>query len=145
MNKIEGIIYKIIPTVENPDDGDVYYGSFSKGNINIRLSEHKSRYKRYINNTSTDYCHTFKLFEKYGIENCTIKLIENILCDSVDELKWKERKYIENTNCVNKTNQLQRKMKKKKIQRNIIKNIMIITVNIFKNIINNIVLIIKKK
>ena len=75
MTQVKGIIYKITPTVDTHDDGDVYYGSFSKSDINIRISEHKSRYKRYVNNISADYCHVFKLFEKYGIENCTIELI----------------------------------------------------------------------
>jgi hypothetical protein len=113
MEQIKGVIYKIIPTVENIDDGDVYYGSFSKGDINIRLSEHKSRYKRYINNTSTDYCHTFKLFEKYSIENCTIELVENTLYNNADDLKWKEREYIENNNCVNKNKPITTENEKK--------------------------------
>lgn len=118
MTQLHGIIYKIIPNIDNYDDGDVYYGSFNKGDINQRFSEHKSRYKRYINETSSDYCHSFKIFDKYNIENCTIKIIENIICNNLEELKWKEREYIDNNNCVNKNKPITTKDEKKENTKN---------------------------
>ena len=61
----------------------------------------KSRYKRYTGQLSTDYCYSFILFDKYGIDNCAIELVETFMYNDEDELKWKERDYIENNKCVN--------------------------------------------
>jgi hypothetical protein len=45
---------------------------------------------------------SFKLFEKYGVENCNIYLIEEFPCDSKDQLRKREGYYIQNIPCVNK-------------------------------------------
>ena len=42
------------------------------------------------------------IFEKYGVENCKIVLIEMYPCDTKDELHKREAHYITTTVCVNK-------------------------------------------
>ena len=44
----------------------------------------------------------FELFEKYGVENCKIYLVELYPCKSREELEAREGYYIRNYNCVNK-------------------------------------------
>ena len=44
----------------------------------------------------------FTIFEKYGIENCRIVLVEFCPCDSKDELLKREAYHIKETECVNK-------------------------------------------
>jgi hypothetical protein len=41
------------------------------------------------------------LFEKYGIENCFIELIESFPCKCNDELRKKEREWFDKIKCVN--------------------------------------------
>ena len=42
------------------------------------------------------------MFEKYGINNTDIILVESYPCENKNELHSRERYYIENNNCVNK-------------------------------------------
>ena len=44
----------------------------------------------------------FDIFDKYGIENCEIILLENYPCSSKDELHAREGYYIKVTKCVKK-------------------------------------------
>ena len=106
-------IYKIQPIIEH-DEGDIYIGSTTK-KLNTRFSVHKSRYKYYIenkygNNTS------YYLFEKYGVENCEIVLLEDVECDCKRELELKEKHYILNNKCVNKVIPIQTEEEYKKYQ-----------------------------
>ena len=43
-----------------------------------------------------------KIFQKYGIENVKIILIQNYPCESKKELEAEEAKYIRNHKCVNR-------------------------------------------
>jgi hypothetical protein len=93
-------IYKIQPL--NADhESDVYIGSTCEPSLAHRMAGHRRNYKRWqegkYNNMSS-----FKLFEKYGIDNCNIFLIEEFPCDSKDQLRKKEGYYIKNIPCVNK-------------------------------------------
>lgn len=45
---------------------------------------------------------SFNLFDKYGVENCEIVLLESVNCNSKEELLARERWFIENNKCVNK-------------------------------------------
>ena len=45
---------------------------------------------------------SFKLFDKYGVENCEISLIETVNANSNDGLKAREKCYIQLLKCVNK-------------------------------------------
>ena len=46
---------------------------------------------------------SFDIFDKYGIKNCSIILIEEVNCESKDQLLSRERFYIESISCVNKS------------------------------------------
>lgn len=93
-------IYKIIPNITD-DNNEVYIGSTTKKYLSERMASHRDNYKRWkegkVNKTSS-----FILFDKYGVENCKIFLIEEIKCNSKDELRAKEAEYIRNHNCINK-------------------------------------------
>ncbi len=43
-----------------------------------------------------------KIFDEYGIDNCTIELLEACTCNSKQELMDREAFYIQSIKCVNK-------------------------------------------
>ena len=97
----KGKIYKIEAINGEPDD--IYIGSTTKEFLSQRMAKHSSGFKKWLeNNDKNSYVTSFKLFEKYGIENCKIILLENVNTSSLDELKCREAYYIKSMNCVNK-------------------------------------------
>ena len=94
-------IYKIEPNCDY-DEGDIYIGSTIKHYLCERMAEHRKDYKRWKTEISKNKCTSFDIFDKYGVENCKIILLEKINLDSRDELKAKEGYYIRTLNCVNK-------------------------------------------
>ena len=90
----KGKIYKIVDLNEEM----IYFGSTCQQYLCQRMSTHRSSYKK-LNN----YCSSHDIFDKYGVENCKILLIENYPCNSKEELLKKEGEYIRQLNCVNKT------------------------------------------
>ena len=88
----KGKIYKLT-TIHNPDL--VYYGS----TVNP-LYKRKGSHKSYFKCNRLD-CLSYKLFE-LGIDDVEITLVENVNCNTKEELHKRERFYIENNNCVNK-------------------------------------------
>lgn len=86
-------IYKIVCN----QTGKKYIGSTVKP-LNIRLSEHKSCYKRYLKDRYY-YCTSFEIIKN---NDYRIELIEEYSCDDRKTLVKKERHYIETSNCVNK-------------------------------------------
>jgi len=42
------------------------------------------------------------IFDRFGFENCKIELVENVPCNSKEELTKREGFYIQNNQCVNK-------------------------------------------
>jgi hypothetical protein len=95
VNYRNGKIYKIVPIVEH-DPCDVYYGATTKKYLSQRFDEHRRDFKR------NDNCSSKILFQKYGVENCVIILLESVDAKTNDELKAVEAKYIINNLCVNK-------------------------------------------
>ena len=94
-----GKIYKIIGNV--PTD-PCYVGSTTKDYLSQRMTQHISDY-RYLKRDTVRYTTTsFKMFEKYGIENCKIILLELVNAKTKDELRQREQFYIDTLNCVNK-------------------------------------------
>ncbi len=89
---INAKIYKIIDL----DEQMIYIGSTIQM-LCKRFASHIYLYKNKINNLSS-----FEIFDKYGIENCKILLIENYPCNSREELCKKEGEYIKKIECVNK-------------------------------------------
>jgi hypothetical protein len=90
VNYNNGKIYKIVCN----KTGLIYIGSTTKNTIQTRLKEHEGRFKK---NTGGKYtCYEILKNNDYKIE-----LLEEVNCNSKDELKNKERYYIEKIECVN--------------------------------------------
>lgn len=99
VNYSNGKIYKIVPT--NGDD-TCYVGSTTKQYLSQRMDVHRNDFKKWQKNNNQRKTTSIELFEKYGVENCKIELIENFPCNSKDELEKKEAEYIKALNCINK-------------------------------------------
>ena len=100
VNYKNGKIYKIEPTVES-DDGDIYIGSTTKEYLSQRMELHRRDYNNW-NRGDTHFITSFKLFDKYGVNNCQIVLIETCSCDTKDELHRREAHHIRTLQNVNK-------------------------------------------
>jgi len=85
-------------------DSEIYIGSTTKDYLSQRMEYHRSRYKRWRHwiGGTTDFITSFKLFDLYGLKNCEIVLLENVNCNSKDELKARVGLHIQANNCVNK-------------------------------------------
>ena len=99
VNYSNGKIYKIVPL--NGEDGDIYIGSTTKQYLSQRKVAHISDYKRWLLG-KRNLITSFKLFDKYGIDNCNIILLETVDANSSDELHAREAFYISSMDCVNK-------------------------------------------
>jgi hypothetical protein len=86
-------IYKIIDN----SNGNIYIGSTIEKYISNRLGGHVKAYKKYLNNKH-NYITSFEII-KNG--NYVIVLIENVNCETKEQLHARERYYIESMNCVN--------------------------------------------
>ena len=83
-------IYKIV------GGDELYFGSTTQ-DLSKRFYTHKREY-----NKNKNYkCSSSILFEKYGVENCEIVLVENFECENKEELNRKEGEYLLNHICVN--------------------------------------------
>ena len=98
VNYNESKIYKVISDCGNL----IYVGSTTKPYLSTRLAQHKSLYKSYKKQSKDNKITVFRLFDEYEPENCQIILIENVNCNSKNELHARERYYIESLDCVNK-------------------------------------------
>ena len=94
LNK-DGKIYKIEPL--NGDEGDIYIGSTTQKYLSSRMNQHRSSYTRELN-----FCKSYLLFDKYGIENCNIILLEMVNVNNKMELHQRESYYIKLLKCINK-------------------------------------------
>jgi len=94
-----GRIYKIEPICEH-DENEVYYGSTCQL-LCKRMDSHRSNYKSWKNGNRAK-TFSYELFEKYGIENCKIYLVELYPCETKEELLAREGYYIKNNKCVNR-------------------------------------------
>lgn len=97
VNYANGKIYKIQPK----QGGDIYIGSTTTKYLASRLAEHRSSYKRWKDG-KTHYFSVFDIFDKYGVNECVIILLELVSSTCEDELLKRERHYFEETDCVNK-------------------------------------------
>ena len=89
-------IYKIFST-SNPDL--VYYGSTTK-KLGARLSNHKSRYKKWKMKKTKNMYKSWVIFDK--CDDVKIELVEKFPCSDSSEGRERERYYIESNICVNK-------------------------------------------
>ena len=93
-------LYKIEPIVDHVE-GDIYIGSTTKPYLSQRMDTHRSDYKRWKLGKG-GHIRSYDLFDKYGIENCHILLIESYPCETRDELTSRESHFIRTLKCVNK-------------------------------------------
>ena len=100
VNFNNGKIYKIEPKVVH-DIEEIHIGSTTKTFLSQRLVAHRSDYKRWKDN-KRNKVQSFVLFDKYGVENCEINLLESVTSKSKDELLARERHYIQTLPCLNK-------------------------------------------
>lgn len=81
-----------------------YVGSTTKQYLSQRMVKHRNSYKHWKENPEKNkkkFVTAFKLFEKYGVENCYIELLESCSCKISEELLKKEREWFDKLNCVN--------------------------------------------
>jgi hypothetical protein len=100
INYKNGKIYKIEPICEH-DEGEIYIGSTTKQYLSQRMTAHRKGYKSFKDGKGSKVM-AFDLFDKYGIENCDIILLQLVEANSRDELHTREAHYIKTTKCVNK-------------------------------------------
>ena len=81
---------------------ECYIGSTIEKYISNRLGGHKTKYKLAKSGKIKYNCMSFLLFDKYGVENCFIELIELYPCGSKAELHKREGECIRAEVCVNK-------------------------------------------
>ena len=101
VNYSQGKLYRIVPNCEH-DPHEQYIGSTTKQYLSQRFAQHKIEYRCFKSGNRDSFTTSFKLFDKYGVENCSIVLIENVCVHSKEDLHKKEREHIEKTPCVNK-------------------------------------------
>ena len=116
VNYGNGKIYKIEPIVEHAE-GDIYIGSTTKKYLSQRMDTHRSNYKGWKDGKRNKTM-SYELFDKYGIENCDIILLESVNANCKDELHTREAYYIKTLKCVNKNipKRTQDEIKQYKIQ-----------------------------
>ena len=91
-------VYKIW----SPQGDKIYIGSTTKELLCQRMTAHRKEYRKW-KMTNIQCVTSYLLFEEFGIETCFIELLEAKECNSKDELRQLEGKYIrEEQNCVNK-------------------------------------------
>lgn len=90
-------IYKIWSLLGNK----IYIGSTTKDYLSQRMTSHRYTYNKY-KKTNKCFITSFILFDEYGIENCSIELLEAKHCNNIDEVKQLEGGYIRKLECVNK-------------------------------------------
>ena len=100
VNYGNGKIYKIVPICDH-DEGDVYFGSTTKWYLCQRMDTHRLDYTLHQYGRKVRLS-VFDLFDKYGVNNCQIVLVENYPCNSKNELHAREAHYIRSMKCVNK-------------------------------------------
>ena len=91
-----GKIYKVVDIGYN----ECYIGSTTQ-TLSDRMCGHRADYKKWKAG-KVNMCSSYLLFEKYGVENCKIELIEIFSCSCRDELNKREGYWIQQETCINK-------------------------------------------
>ena len=100
VNYNNGKIYKI-ECLSRIEEDDIYIGSTTKEHLSQRMDTHRMTYKSWLKGKGS-HIRAYDLFEKYGLENCRITLIETCPCESRDALVAREGYYQRQMKCVNK-------------------------------------------
>jgi len=75
---------------------ECYYGS-TTNRLSTRLSQHKTQYRLKVSKCSIN-----TLFDKYGVEEAHIELVEEFPCENRNQLEAREGYYIRTYDCVNR-------------------------------------------
>ncbi|KAJ1393588.1 hypothetical protein B484DRAFT_304737, partial [Ochromonadaceae sp. CCMP2298] len=78
-----------------------YIGSTTEEYLSRRMVAHRSAFKKW-KLSKKNYTTVYDIFDKYGVENCSIELLESCPCESIDALHAREAYYIKSLSCVNK-------------------------------------------
>ena len=97
VNYANSKVYKIW----SPQGNKIYIGSTTKQYLSQRIDKHRECYRQW-KKTSLRFITSFSIFDEYGVNNCFIELLEAKECNSKDELRKIEGKYIRELECVNK-------------------------------------------
>ena len=91
----KSVVYQIKPIIiTNPDSG-VYIGGTSKS-LTHRFNQHKAAYIRYQQKEPFQAFNTvYTLFDQFGVDGCTIEMLELYPCTSRLELRIREQYYID--------------------------------------------------
>jgi hypothetical protein len=84
----------------NPEIKSKYVGSTIQ-TLAARMSSHRANYKAWLKGTGSS-CTIFYEFQKYGIEQFHIELIEDYPCEREEQLLARENFFIRQEDCVNK-------------------------------------------
>jgi hypothetical protein len=106
----KGKIYKIMVNTE--DEYLPYVGSTTKQYLSQRIEKHKSDYKNW-KKKGGKFTSSFTLFDRFGVENCYIELIELFSCSCSEELRKKEREWFDKLECCNQKKPYRSKEQKK--------------------------------
>ena len=94
VNYNKGKIYKI----ECLTTGLIYVGSTTKDYLSQRLTKHICAYRQYLKGTYR-FTTSFKIIEN---NNYRIELLEEVKCETKDQLLMREGHYIRLLDCVNR-------------------------------------------
>jgi molybdopterin converting factor small subunit len=94
----KGKVYKIVVNTE--EEYKPYVGSTVE-ELSRRMSGHRAFYKSWKNGKGS-HIKSYDLFDKFGVENCKIILLEEYPCDSKMKLLMKEREWFDKMECCNK-------------------------------------------
>lgn len=92
-------IYLIRPTCEH-EEGDVYVGATTQL-LCKRMAKHRSDYITWKNG-KRNLVMSFLLFDKYGVDNCAIELLEQLPYSTIEELRAREGFHQRSMKCINK-------------------------------------------
>ena len=77
-----------------------YVGSTTQP-LSKRMEWHRRDYKQFSKGNRHRIT-VFNIFDKYGVNNCKIELVENYTCTNKEELQAREGYFIRNTECINR-------------------------------------------
>ena len=96
INYDQSKVYKIW----SPQGDKIYIGSTTKQYLSQRMTAHRKDYN-YWKSGKGHFITSFLIFDEYGLDDCSIELLEAKSCNSKDELKQLEGGYIRDLACVN--------------------------------------------
>jgi len=110
----KGKIYKIV--VDTEEEYKPYVGSTIQG-LAERMAGHRAHYSGWKSG-KLGKCFSYDLFDKFGIKNCKIILLEEYPCKNINQLLMKEREWFDKIENCNKLKPLNSKEERKEYSKN---------------------------